>query len=200
MQTRRSKRGLPLARATNKASVPSSSSSEDDSSDGSFVLGASESRLPDDDTSEEEADEVEPVAATAAAGGKKAVKETLISSWTVPTRDNGPAPVDFTWTPEQELPKLRGPASSGSDWRPWDVFSLLWSFELLEQICKATNSRSDALSPPLSVSELLKWIAISICMGYSKQPRVASYWARETAGKQHCCHKLPCPTACAVQA
>jgi hypothetical protein len=177
------KRGHAGVRATNSSSDSSSSTSEPDSTDEEFLPNIVRSHggaITESESERSEDDQVD-VAAPASATKRKAAP--LIDQWTLPTRDNGPKTPKIDVTPEQAEPKAKGAASSETPWRPWAVFSLYWSFELLNKICDATNSRETSMKQALTPILLLKFLAISVCMGYNKQPRIRDYWTGTLPGK-----------------
>lgn len=112
----------------------------------------------------------------------------LFSGWTRPRRDPGPAgrtepgPEDD----EAEETMRAGEANRRAHFSPRALFRLFFTDDLLAHIVQCTNGGADgdgagagARWVPLTVPELLRWLALTICMGILKAPRVQDYWATD---------------------
>ena len=72
---------------------------------------------------------------------------------------------------------------NGFKFRPIDAFMLLFTEELLELIWKQTNIYGQQENKinwtSVSISDIKKWIAINILMGYHKLPSYRNYWSTD---------------------
>lgn len=110
----------------------------------------------------------------------------FLRGWHRPTTDRGPFHPLIALSDEHSLPRRCGDALKSNRATPRALFRLYWDNELLAGMEHATNVRlaktSKAACPPVTKSELLRFIALTIAMGVNRQPQVAHYWRQNTFG------------------
>jgi hypothetical protein len=176
--------GAGGVRATNEDTSGSSEPDASSSSDEEFLPHVMRKAADDIDETDEETEEEAAAAAPAGAERVPRARATELSSWTIPTADNGPRHPRVATTEAEDKPKLIGELAEMADFKIWDPFKKFWPIELLENICKASNDRDKPISPPLTPAELLLWLSCTIIMGYNKQPRIEHYWSTVLPGER----------------
>lgn len=106
----------------------------------------------------------------------------FVPGWHCPTTDRGPLHGLKPMGVERSKGGVRGPAKSRFPMSPFALFKLFFTDVLLTLIINATNSdfvrRIKRPIQPLSMQELLRFLAITISFGINRQPQVKHYWRR----------------------
>jgi hypothetical protein len=174
------------ARATKRPLRDSSTDSSTESGSEDFELQSDEKRPRKISKPGKRRNNVAIPAPLPPAKRKKSVKEQRAAAWYRATVDSGPSKPRIEYSDEDRLPRLKGRAAEMSAGSPLDFVKLFLSDETLDATVSATNHGKKGKTPfkdqPLTRAELIKWFAISIVMGYDKQPSTAAYWHRKKPG------------------
>lgn len=143
---------------------------------------------------------------TAEHGGGKQAEPTqppfdagFLLGWHRPTTDRGPLRGLTAMSDADSTPRRCGDALKSDCLTPRALFRLYWDDELLDRMLAATNSSLGKIArstpPPVTKSELIRFVALSVAMGINKQPQVAHYWRQDTFGTPslfvlHLSHRL----------
>lgn len=130
---------------------------------------------------EEHGDNI-PVPQTAAGGAGGEPDAGFTPGFYAPMPDPGPVAPFEAYDDESSTPQLRAIAKRDRMHSILAAFLSLWTIELLRDVVSATNTESRFSHEPVTLSDIIKWIAITIMMGYNRQPPIAHYWSHMLRG------------------